>query len=64
MTTQTKYYLMVKGLTLTSDLTPNNSGEISNIGYYTSQESLDIKLAASGSIGTLYTIKLIKEVVE
>jgi hypothetical protein len=64
MTVQTKYYLIANGLTLTSDLSPNSAGDISNIGYYSSQESLDAKLAESGSIGTLYTVELFKEVVE
>jgi hypothetical protein len=64
MTVQTKYYLIANGLTLTSDLTPNHAGDISQIGYYSSLESLDAKLAASGSAGTLYTVELFKEVVE
>lgn len=64
MTTQTKYYLIANGLTLKTDLTPNTSGDLTSIGFYSSHDEIDTTLAANGTIGTLYTVGLFKEVTE
>lgn len=64
MTTITKYYLTANGLTLKADLTPNNSGDPSQIGFYNTHAELDALLAASGSVDTIYEVRLRKEVTE
>lgn len=64
MTTQTKYYLMINGVSLTADLNLNTSGDPANVGYYSSHVEIDAALAANGTPGTLYTVGLFKEVVE
>lgn len=64
MTTITKYYLTANGLTLKADLTPNNSGDPDQIGFHSTHAELDALLAASGSVGTTYEVRLRKEVTE
>lgn len=64
MTTITKYYLTANGLTLKADLTPNNSGDPTQIGFYNTHAELDAALSANGSIGTIYEVRLRKEVTD
>ena len=62
MTVQNKYYVLVRGYALDSNLQKTSQDD--EVFFYSSEAEVDAALAVNGTPGTVYTVRYHKEVIE